>query len=152
MGFHSKILCWQASHSPSHNVISHWTPWQWHMSHVTHGHSGLVQSWLIDYNCLSILSHYLSHTVSRCCINICCCVSKLHTHCSLDWDQMNTVTHESICLWYQDLESMVQSAVVLPHSDPQAIQKILLGLDEFCNLFPSVSLVWIWNEIILGIS
>src|SRR5258708_6263286 len=52
---------------------------------------------------------------------------------------MDPVYLETLHSLYNDLESLSQSATVLPHNDPEAIQRILSMLGEFSAVFQDVS-------------
>ncbi len=52
---------------------------------------------------------------------------------------MDPVSLETLHSLYNDLESLSQSATVLPHNDPEAIQRILSMLGEFSAVFQDVS-------------
>jgi len=52
---------------------------------------------------------------------------------------MDPVSLETLHSLYNNLESLSQSATVLPHNDPEAIQRILSMLGEFSAVFQDVS-------------
>lgn len=52
---------------------------------------------------------------------------------------MDSISLETIHSLYSDLESLTQSATILPHNNPEEISRILMVLDEFSAVFNDVS-------------